>query len=445
KMKDFENALLVSKSGELKNFNERDRVLFLNAEILYGLERYDESIDSFNEILKKYPDSKLSDDSLYNIAYAYKESGKYESAAEFFLVYFKDGMDLGKRQKALYNVILMNMKLSQTQSAIQYSQLFLDSFEDGDLREKVLFRLGSLFSDLKNYNKAVEAYRIFVDKYSSSERLDEAYFLLGYNLQLADKNAEALSAYEKVGKKDYKGLYLSALKNRAIICFALNKEDDAALIYRQIINEMPDCDLEIGAYIWLAKYYSNNKRYNDALVILNAVETREDASAHIAEIGYFKGEVYRYTKQYELAVESYNLVVSNAEKQVYAGASHIGKGLCLIELAKLDEAKVEFETAILENADDNTIAMRSRFELANITFKKGEFEEAAKLYMLVAILYDDKDYGPRSLFRAGESFRSDGRLSEAEKAFKELVVRFKKHELVKEANLALADIENKKV
>lgn len=445
KMKDFEKALLISQASELKDFKEKDRVLFLEAEILYSLEKYDEAVENFNEILKRFPDSQLYDDSLYSMAYAYKEAGKCENAVEFFFKYFNEGIDSGKRQKALYSVILMNMKLSQTQSAIQNSCLFLDTFTSSDLREKVIFMLGSLYSNLKEYNKASDIYSDFVDKYSNSERLDEAYFLLGYNLQLADRNKEALSSYEKVGKKNYQGIYFSALKNRAIICFSLNKEDETAVIYRQIIEEMPDCDLEIGAYMWLAKYYLNNKKYDDALVMLGMAEKKEDIDSRIAEANYFKGEVYRETNRYEKAIENYNLALSETERQIYYGAAHIGKGLCLIELAKLDEGKKEFETAILENVDDNTITMRSRFELANIAFKKEEFEEASKLYMLVAILYDDKEYCPRALFKAGESFKACGRIDEAKKAFEELMVRFKKNELVNKAKSALSAIENKKV
>ena len=49
-----------------------------------------------------------------------------------------------------------------------------------------------------------------------------------------------------------------------------------------------------------------------------------------------------------------------------------------------------------------------------------DLEGAAKAFMLVAILYDDPKFTPPALYKAGECFRTLGRVEDAQKAFLEL-------------------------
>jgi TolA-binding protein len=97
----------------------------------------------------------------------------------------------------------------------------------------------------------------------------------------------------------------------------------------------------------------------------------------------------------------------------------------LISLKDLDAAREEFETAILENPDDSTVTIRARFEMAHLEKMSGDPEKASKLYMLVAILYNDKYYCSEALFRAGEIFAERGNKEKAVKTFQEIVNTYK--------------------
>jgi TolA-binding protein len=63
-------------------------------------------------------------------------------------------------------------------------------------------------------------------------------------------------------------------------------------------------------------------------------------------------------------------------------------------------AKKELEQAVVDSPDDAFVAMRARFALAhNAEFLK-DFDMAAKLYLVVDVLYNDPEYAPKSLLRA---------------------------------------------
>jgi TolA-binding protein len=81
----------------------------------------------------------------------------------------------------------------------------------------------------------------------------------------------------------------------------------------------------------------------------------------------------------------------------------------------------EFQAAMTESPEDNTVTMRARFEIADAQRLKGNLEEAYKTYMLVAILYDNEQYTSEALFQAGEIFTKLGKNDEAKKAYQEVV------------------------
>ena len=445
KAKRFNEVLELAK-GDITSSHGNDTgyIVFLRAEAYYGLGSFNKAFELYTKLLEDFPSSQFSDNAIYGMAYTKKSLKEDKDAGELFVRYFKEGKDETKRMEALYNAILIDKKLKSKEKAIEHSLLFLKTFKSGTLRENVLFGLGSLYSEIKEYDKAGNIFKEFIRLYTESPKLEEAYFLLGYNLQLSKSLDEALLYYGKImpGKNENK-LFYSALKNKALIYLQDEKENEAAKVYDRIITELKDNDLGIDTYLWLSKYYLGEKRFNDALRILTEAESAPESKLRMKEIAYFRGETYRELKSFEKAIDNYDIVLSDMGEDVFSGASRIGKGLCLVELGELERAKSEFEEAILENSDDNTITMRARFELANIEQLKDELEEAYKLYMLVAILYNDDYYCPEALFRAGTIFEVLGKNDEARKVYQEIVDKYGKSHLISKVKKRLKALSEK--
>ena len=424
----FIDSALAGQAGD------EGYIQFLRAEAEYGLGNFEKAFELYRKVSEEFPDSTYSEDALYSMAYARNAMGDEKEASDLFVKYFETGKDKIKRQEALYNAILTKKKIGETESAVGASQRFLEVFKDSDLSENVLFGMGTLYSDMKKYDKAIEAFKNFIAEYKESGRLEEAYFLLGYNLQLEKKYDEALTYYERVLPKKSEGkLYYSALKNKALIYLNKEEDDEAAQVFDFIITEFNDNDLGPDAYLWLAKHYMVSGNFKDALRILASADKKDKGSKRKGEIAYFRGEAYSELKDFDKAIENYDVTLTDSEENVFSGAAHIGKGLALLYLNKLGEAKTEFETAILENPEDNTIAMRARYELAGIEYQTDNLEEAEKLYMLVAILYNDPYYCPEALFNAGEIFEALGKNNEARKVYQEIIDKYGDSHLVEKA------------
>ena len=453
----FKKTEILIKSGAFKEALEfidnklasytdyTDNIYFLKAEALYGLKKFEDAGVYYNMIIKEFKDSGFYQNAIYGMAYVDKDMGNKEEARKLFRDYFRDAKKDVKAQRALYNLIMLDADMDDLKQAIEDSKTFLATFDKGTLVEKVMMNLGRFYSESRSYAEAIDTYRRYIQDHPESERSQEAYFSLAYNLQMSGNIEEALRYYEMIAPADgKKGLYAMALKNTALIYFDRDDEANAAGIYEKIIDGVEDSVLDIDAYIWLARYYFNNKRYKDSLRILEDAQKVEGVKDNYRQIAYIKAESYRNLKEFQNAISDYDKVLSDKIVDTLSGGARIGKGLCLLESDDLNRAKFEFETAILQNQDDNTITMRARFEMANIEYARRNFQEANKFYMLVAILYDDETYSPQALFKSAEISTRLGETAQAKKSYKELLGRYPESELAAQTSDRLRELNEVK-
>jgi len=152
-------------------------------------------------------------------------------------------------------------------------------------------------------------------------------------------------------------------------------------------------------------------------------------------VAYFMAEALRGLKEYNTAIDEYNKILSPASENcaVFAGASYIGRGICYAEISEYDKASEDFVYVMEKYKYDDTLTMKGRFELARVKELLGLKEEARRLYMLVAILYNNDYYGPEALFRAGIISEALGRGHEALAAFKEIIEKYKESHVYEKA------------
>ena len=433
KLKHFKEALILTKKLNSLSKEEKGQFIFLKAEAFYGLGEFDEAYRLYKQVREDFSSTSFSDLALYALGYTKSSQGEKEEAKEFFMEYFHQGKDRDKREKALYNVILIETQLGLHQKAIEHSKIYLSTFKGSKWNQQVLFLLGSLYTDTRNYNKAIYIFTQLAGK-SKKEKLRELYFFLGYNLQKIGRINDALGYYKKVlssgGKDEY---FYSSLRNLGVIYLSKGEKEKAAKMYAEVIKEGGGGGLSIDTYLWLVNYYLTNQHFSQALSILNKAKLAKEYPQRKREIIYWKAQTYQKLGSFEEAIKCYDMIISSPHRDVYSGSAHIGKGICLVKMGEFDKAKVELEKAIKENSQDYTITMRARFELANVERLKNNWEEAGKIYMLVAILYDDPDYCARALFNAGQIWEALNKEKEAFKAYKEIVEKYKQHPLYQEA------------
>jgi len=422
--KDYSGVIQMVEEDFGENIKNNPQALFVTAEAYYELGKFGIAYSRYQEISDRFPDSKFKDESLYSMAYCWLAMNRDEQARGLFLKYFQQGENNEKRQDALYNVIIIEKKHKLIEKAIEHSQEYVREFSEGKLREDVIFQLAVFYSDLNQNKKAIELLIQFTNRFDKSLKLSEAYFLLAYNLQLSEDYDRALKYYKRAIDSNNSGrdILYSSLKNSAFIYLKKGKEKKAVQLFQKIIDDFKDSDIGLETYFWLIQYYLDAEQFTKSLEVVEKVEKNPGISQYFAEISYLKGETNKGLGNYQKAIGWYDLVLSRPDKNERFGpAAHIGKGLCFKMINQADKAKQEFEAAITESPNDYTVTMRARYETAAIEYIAGNKNKAAKLYMLIAVLYDDQQYVPSSLKRAGEIFEELGQKENAVYAYQEIL------------------------
>lgn len=416
-----EGLTLLESAGPAGSSDEGD---FVQAQAYYGIGEFAKAADAFSGIINNHANSGFARASLLGMAHARQESGGHKEAAELFLKYYEGEQDQNLKSEALYAAALMQAKAKGNEQAIELGQKYLQDFPKGAYYEQTVLLLANLYAALHKSEQAVTLLEEYLTHPEAIQKPNEVYFLLGFNQQLLDQQEAALQTYAKVSAAKDPKVYVSALKNSAAIYLQQRKDSEAAAVYDRIITELDHNNLDSKTYVWICDQYLKEKKYKSVLRIAEKAETYFPTEERHA-FEYFRGEALRNLGDMEQALKAYDGSLAITEKNPFSGAARIGRGLVLQQTGKLDEAKAEFQKAVDENIEDHTIALRGRYELGNVASSQKNFEEALKFYLLVATIYEDPQYCPESLLRAGSILEQLNRGPEALKSYSEIVEKYK--------------------
>jgi len=405
---------------------DRDHMLFWQAESLYGLKRYEEAAASYQEILADFPASFYADEASFALAHTQNAQEQFEEALKIFLAYVSSGQDAEKRNQALFNAVQIERRLGATKDAIGHAQEYLASGKESPHYETVLYQLAVLYNENGEFELSGKTFEQYLSEFPDSPRRDEANFFLGLNQQSLGHPQEALTYYDRLATPSPENsFYLAALKNKVIIYLDQKAYPQVADIYRWFMMNVKKPDLKPNAYFWLAQRDMGAGNFTEALEVLGKMDVISDLSDQDQSgRDYYKGEAYRQLNDCANALKQYESVVKKGVTDIYAAPAYLGKGLCLMETKKLDQARTALKAAIEANPDNHRMTMQARFALGQLEEDAKNTDEAIKYYMLVAVLYKDAEFSPQALWKAGQLMEASGKANEAVNAYRSIILQY---------------------
>ena len=377
----------------------------LKGQSLLGAKDYDKSWAAYQSVSQEFPDTPEGAEALCGMAYVRHGQAQEEGAASLFMDCFNKSKDEDLRREALFNAVITYQKMNTPPRAIELGELYLKTYPKGERYSDVAFILSGLYSKGGQYDKAVEILKAMSDDTDPGRR-QNVNFQTAYNVQLAGKPDDALVIYEKIiaDNANQEFVYL-ALKNSAMIYLEKKDEDKAAVLLDRAAREFESNDLPLKSYLWLAGYWQAKNDPQKMLDVL-AAGAKHPALADAAGIKFFMAEAYRAQNNCPTAIPLYDAAAASGDDgRPYKARAHLGKGMCLSTGNDNANAQKELEAAIAQDPDDHFVGMRGRFELARVAEIQRDLSQAAKLYLVVAVLYKDPHYAPPALLRACQDFQ----------------------------------------
>lgn len=403
------------------------RAFLEKGKVLESLERPKDALAAYSSLLSGYPASEYAKPALYRSGLIQAGLKDASAAKESFRLYLKRYPKDEMADEAMLELIQLELDDKEFEAAKSHAGEFFVAYPQSPLANIAHYKLGVALTGLNAFTEAAAAFSRIVDSYAPSTPLyPEALYGAGSSFENAGKADAALPHYEKL-INFYPDHPLSdeALTRLGYLYIKTARYDQMKSLYEEVLFNRPEVEVKPEGVFWLIRYLLDKSDYAAIQRILQAIPARFPDQDFGHEINFFLGESFLGQKDYAKAVAHYGAAVDAKPDGPYAPHAYLGMGIAAA--ASNDSVSAEkYFSQTLRFDQEIKIGTRARFEIANIRLAAKDYAEAAKAFMLVAILYDDPKYSSLSLYKAGECFERVGKIDEANKAFEELSTRYPK-------------------
>ncbi len=375
---------------------------------------------------------------------------KYNEAMTFYQQAIKrnqGGVDYAMYQKAMIEGLL-----NEPFEKILTLKDMTEQYPKSVYADNAWMQLGDTYQEVDNVNNAYQCYNVLVTQYPNSPLLNSAWLkmgLLAYNrgdLQTAIKNYKIVFQNNPSAKEQESALY----GLQEIYINDLGQSDE----YIKFVSSLPGYKItetaadSLAYMVGVAKY--NEGDYERAIVGFNNYLDKYPQGLNRIKAIYYRAESYTLTKNYEMALKSYETLVDAGRSEffiqslrksaliAYNHTQDFGKAYKYYDLyhdaLQDEEEKYKAALGALRSAfrtsqsvpikkyglivsqsqsasmDDQATAF---YYLAKTYQKEKSMEEAMKAYQKVSEL-SQNNQAAESRFRRAEILYSQGKINEAE-------------------------------
>ncbi len=417
----------------------REDVSWLLAESYAALNRPGEAIQYYRMVVRESEGGERARDALYRLGHQLQKQGSYREASPFFL------------QVA-------------------------EQFPESDMAPQALFASGFALAQAGVHEEAVRDWRRLVQRYPEHPLVEESLYQRAMGEIRLKRSADALTTLGELLRRFPQGRYLADGHYwQGMLHVQAERYGEAEVSLRKAMEASSREDLRRDAQYQLGVVYQRQNRDEDALALLQTLVDSPARDKFPPVLLEWMAAQHGAREQFVRMAEAAT-ILTGAQDAAWQQAGWVLKGRALLGQALKDEAQVAFGKALaqegiktsyageaalnlgglslardaIEQAEGyfrqasklaageraDAIRARSLMGLGRSALARGSRSEASRLFMSVAILYDDAELVPESLFLAAEAFDALGRSEELTKVVLELSDRYPESEWTAKARSA---------
>lgn len=249
------------------------------------LKQHAAAAETFDALVKKYPQFELLEDALFNLAtsqYALAVAGKkdlYDKSAKAYTTLLDKSPRTKHREDALFYLGEASYALDKKVEAAKAYERLLNEFKTSKRRAEVLYALGVAQEELGNHESAGRTYDTLLREFSSHALASEVRLRKGETLLQAGDLKAAEQLFAKVASvKDFDSIDY-ALARQAYALARLDRFADAAALYARVATEFPQSTHAADAVLSAGRLFYRANDLKQARAWLERALQRKDASA----------------------------------------------------------------------------------------------------------------------------------------------------------------------
>ena len=342
------------------------RAVFWKAESMYRMEDYESALNQYRKFgdLPAAQSIEEYDYYLYQIAYAFFQSGDYNQAGGHFNEFIEKGTRENLKADSYLRLGDSYFALSNYYKAIPaYEEVIEANEKDVDYAQlQIAFCQGFMGENDKKLASLME----FTEVNLKSPLRDDAYYELGNTYVKLNETDKALNAYDKVlSNYSMSSLVPKALLKQGLVYFNRDQSEEALKKYKEVVTRYPGTEESREAVANAKQIYMDLGRVDEYETFIKKVDFVNVSDDEIENTMYASAEQFYLTNNLDKAIESLN--------------------------------------KYLQRFPTGTFSLTATFYLAEAYHRTERIEESIPHYKQIAEMQNN-EYSERSLIRVSEFY-----------------------------------------
>src|SRR6516162_8168854 len=406
-----------------------DKAKLLKAQALFQQRRFEPAARLYLELANSSLADSYKADCFYAAGFSFLQVNDNQSASHAFTGLINKYPKHKMASKALLKRALLYQEAKNFPAAVNDFNRIIADYAASAETETALLQKGLTLGQQGDYGQMTATFRQLLKTYPNTAGAAQAYYWIGWAAFEAKKYQDALGPLVKARELNAKE-FAERTSLRLMLCYQyLLKKAEAAKEVDDFLKKDPDKSSMVADVCrWLGTEYYNENNYEQAAKYLG-LTTKDVEPVKVDKSSWFMlAKSRNELKDYQDAIEAANHFLEGATEPADRSQGFLALGVAQLGAGQLDAAQKSAEQALTLQPEGRFNA-EARMQLGDIESSRGNYENAARSYMSVALLYEDPEVTPRALEHAYEAFQKAGNEPQATKTLSELKSRFPNYNL----------------
>ncbi|MBE2179084.1 MAG: tetratricopeptide repeat protein [Chthoniobacterales bacterium] len=395
---------------------QKARASLLKAELLFEQKDYAGAEPLYASASEAAGTAKYRADALYKLAWCRLQQSKYDQAVNALTRFLTQFPRHPLAASAMAQRGMAQLQNGQKEEALADFSMIIDRYRDAKEREDAMLQRALLLGNMERPAEMAAAFQRLLTEYPGSKTAAQAQFWIGYVAFEGKKYKEAIPALEQARKLDPENYGERSTLRLLLSHYYLENREAAGLEASALgTDKVPT---EVRNWLGMSALEAGDNAA--AIEFLTPLATADDASDDLrmslarAQLGAAK---------YDLAKETLQKLLPRVHEPNAKARVHLMMAEALIGLKDGAAAKAQADEA-QRLQPQGRINAEARLANGQALLAQGLFDDAARAFMAVALLYDEKDITPQALVMAEQAYMKANNPADAERAREELARRY---------------------
>lgn len=414
-----EKLLKEAISADLPSASLKAESYFHLGCVLLGMKKYQEAIDVFNILIKKYPNEERINDVYVKLAWSYYLAGMYvESSscvvntlesrggfkqsqlAELRYIAANAFFEISNYERAIEfykSVIKITPKTQMGQNAVfglarsyyskeKYAEAIdtlLPILKNKQLRENAIWLIAESAYFANRFDFAIQNYRILVNEFPESENAPDALYRVGCIHRNAGQRQEAATIFIQLSEKYPKSEFAADALFFAAHSYIMSNDDRALGLLKRFVSEHPnDSKVPAATYHIAAEQLrlGQNKEALDSFILIYSAYPN---SEYVGKAYMWAGYLFNLNKEYVQAEQNLRKAITHKLSVDEAQEAKYLLAIVLQKQNKNDES-INVMKGLLDNNVAGSFSPQHMAWLSNRLIDKQSWADAEKAAIKLA-------------------------------------------------------------